>query len=167
MHLQNTCVKKCLSHFQQWNLQALQGKHRSLSGLQREMCQQNVSLLKLKSSQDPTAITCHLHNREYTNNVVYSALNRVWAYFYPGKEPEIPAFCIAWCAPKHSRLCLACVDVREFSIFLQHFVLLYLKQSRNMLDINKIYHPPKMKQVLVLLLMIKYESRTALGQMTV
>lgn len=58
---------------------------------------------------------------------------------------EISAFCIAWCAPKHSTPCLACVDVRESRIFLLHSALLYLKQPRNMLDINKIYHPPKMK----------------------
>lgn len=40
-------------------------KHRLkyLSGLQREMCQHYVSLLNVKSSQDPTAITCPLHSR--------------------------------------------------------------------------------------------------------
>lgn len=58
---------------------------------------------------------------------------------------EVSAFCIAWCAPKHFRPWLACVNVREFRFFLQYSVVLYLKQSRNILDINKIYHPPKMK----------------------
>lgn len=44
-------------------------------------------------------------------------------------------------------------------------IRLYLKQSRNMVETVKIYHPQKMKMH-ILLLTIKYESRTELGQMT-
>lgn len=86
MHLQNTCVKKCVILFSQWNLKTPYGNTDILS---KWIAERNVSALRLitQCEKFPGSHSYHLSPSQQSHlNVVYSTPSGVWAHFYPGKE---------------------------------------------------------------------------------